>query len=262
MNKHLLRKELILLLFLVSFFSSNAQNFSVSGKVTDENGTPLDGATVLEKGTKKSTLTKQGGIFQLNVSSGKAKLVISFVGHEQQEIAVDNTANLSVSLKNSNDALSDIVVIGYATVKRKDVTGAVAGINQQDIKSRPVTTALEAMQGKIAGVDITSNTRPGVLGDITIRGVRSLTASNTPLFVVDNIPLSTGTIDNIDPNDIESIDVLKDASATAIYGSRGANGVVIVTTRTGKNGKLVLSLNSSATFEKLHDGDIMMNSAQ
>ena len=262
MNQKLLRKKLILLLFLVSFLSGNAQNFSVSGKVTDENGTPLEGATVLEKGTKNSTFTKQGGLFQLNVSSGKAKLIISFVGQEEQEIVVNNLANLSVSLKSANQNLSDIVVIGYATVKRKDVTGAVAGINTADIKSRPVTTALEAMQGKIAGVDITSSTRPGVLGDITIRGVRSLTASNTPLFVVDNIPLSTGTIDNIDPNDIESIDVLKDASATAIYGSRGANGVVIVTTKTGKNGKLVLSLTSSATFEKLHDGEVMMNSAQ
>ncbi|HEY4107681.1 SusC/RagA family TonB-linked outer membrane protein [Puia sp.] len=262
MTKKLLRGNVILLLLLVSFLSVNAQSFSVSGKVTDESGAPMEGATVLEKGTKNSTLTKQGGLFQLNISSGKAKLIVSFVGHEVQEVSVDNHANLSVSLRNSNEALSDIVVIGYGAVKRADVTGAVAGINQQDIKSRPVTTALEAMQGKIAGVDITSNTRPGVLGDITIRGVRSLTASNTPLFVVDNIPLSTGTIDNIDPNDIESIDVLKDASATAIYGSRGANGVVIVTTKTGKNGKMVLSLNSSATFEKLHDGDVMMNSSQ
>ena len=262
MRKHLLKGNLIILLFLVSFFSSKAQNFPVSGKITDESGNALDGATVLEKGTRNSTSTKQGGLFQLTVSSGKAKLVISFVGYEGQEIAVNDKSNLSASLKTTNDNLSDIVVIGYATVKRTDVTGAVAGISQQDIKSRPVTTALEAMQGKIAGVDITSNTRPGVLGDITIRGVRSLTASNTPLFVVDNIPLSTGTIDNIDPNDIESIDVLKDASATAIYGSRGANGVVIVTTKSGKNGKMVLSLTSSATFEKLHDGDIMMNSAQ
>lgn len=263
MRKKLLRKNFILLILLVSFFSGNAQNFSVSGKVTDETGGPMDGATVLEKGTKNSTFTKQGGLFQLNVSSGNAKLVISFVGHEVREIAVDNKPNLSVQLKSATDALSDIVVIGYATIRKADVTGAVAGITQQDIKSRPVVTALEAMQGKIAGVDITSNTRPGVLGDITIRGVRSLTASNSPLFVVDNIPLSTGTIDNIDPNDIESIDILKDASATAIYGSRGANGVVIITTKTGKtNGKLVLSLTSSATIEKLHDGDVMMNSAQ
>ncbi|MBS1603741.1 MAG: SusC/RagA family TonB-linked outer membrane protein [Bacteroidetes bacterium] len=263
MTKKLHRGNLILLfLLLMSAVSSYAQNFPVTGKVTDASGAPMEGATVLEKGTKNSTITRQGGIFQLNVASGKAILVISFVGHEPQEIAVGNNASLNVSLKGSNDALSDIVVIGYAAVKRTDVTGSVAGISQQDIKSRPVVTALDAMQGKIAGVDITSNTRPGVLGDITIRGVRSLTASNTPLFVVDNIPLSTGNIDNIDPNDIESIDVLKDASATAIYGSRGANGVVIVTTKTGKNGKLVLSLNSSATFEKIHDGDIMMNSSQ
>lgn len=262
MNKKLLRKNLILLLFLVSFFSSHAQNFSISGKVTDESGSALDGATVLEKGTKNSAVTKQGGLFQLNVSSGKAKLIISFVGHEEQEIAVNNQTMLSVSLKPSNESLNDVVVIGYATVKKKDVTGAVAGINQQDIKSRPVTTALEALQGKVAGVDITSNERPGALGDITIRGVRSLTASNTPLFVVDGIPLSSGSIDNINPYDIESIDVLKDASATAIYGSRGANGVVIITTKTGKNGKTVLSLNSAVTFEKLHDAEQMMNSSQ
>ena len=262
MNKKFLRKNCILLLFLLSFFSGHAQNFPVSGKVTDENGAPLDGATVLEKGTRNSTLTKQGGIFQLNVSSRKSKLVISFVGHEEQEIAVDNKANLSVSLKTANENLSDVVVIGYATVKKKDVTGAVAGINQQDIKSRPVGTALEAMQGKVAGVDITSNQRPGVLGEITIRGVRSITASSTPLFVVDGIPLTTGSIDNINPYDIESIDVLKDASATAIYGSRGANGVVIVTTKTGKSGKTVLNLNSAVTFETLHDGNIGMSSAQ
>ncbi len=262
MNKKLLRKNLILLLFLVSFFSSHAQNFSVSGKITDESGSALDGATVQEKGTKNSTVTKQGGLFQLNVSSRKAKLVISFIGHEEQQIAVNDQANLSVSLKTTNENLSDVVVIGYGTVKKKDVTGAVGGINQQDIKSRPVTTALEAMQGKVAGVDITSNERPGMLGDITIRGVRSLTASNTPLFVVDGIPLTTGSIDNIDPYDIESIDVLKDASATAIYGSRGANGVVIITTKTGKSGKVVLSLNSAVTIENLHDGEKMMNSAQ
>jgi len=262
MNRKLFKKNCILLLSLFSFFSSKAQNFSISGKVTNENGIALDGATVLEKGTKNSTLTRQGGIFQLNVSSGKSRLVISFIGHEEQEIAVDDKTNLSVSLKTANENLSDVVVIGYATVRKKDVTGAVAGITQQDIKSRPVVTALEAMQGKIAGVDITSNTRPGVLGDITIRGVRSLTASNTPLFVVDNIPLTTGTIDNINPYDIESIDVLKDASATAIYGSRGANGVVIITTKTGKNGKIVLGMNSAVTYETLHDGNVGMNSAQ
>ncbi|MBS1567065.1 MAG: SusC/RagA family TonB-linked outer membrane protein, partial [Bacteroidetes bacterium] len=262
MNRKLLRRKLLLLLFLTSFLFTKAQNFSISGKVTDESGKPLDGATVLEKGTKNSALTNQDGMFTLKVSSGKAKLLISFVGHELQEIAVDNKTTLSVSLKNANENLSDVVVIGYATVKKKDVTGAVAGINQADIKSRPVSTALEAMQGKVAGVDITSNTRPGVLGEITIRGVRSIAASSAPLFVVDGIPITTGSIDNINPYDIEAIDVLKDASATAIYGSRGANGVIIVTTKSGKNGKTVLSVNSAETFETLHDGNVGMNSAQ
>ncbi|HWB90424.1 MAG TPA: SusC/RagA family TonB-linked outer membrane protein, partial [Puia sp.] len=261
MNKQLLRKNLVLLFFLVSFLSSTAQNFPVTGKVVDENGAPLVGATVLEKGTKNSTLTKEDGVFQLSVLSGKAKLIISYVGREPQEIAVDNKASLLVSLKSSNANLSDVVVVGYGTVKRADVTGAIAGINQKDIRSRPVDNALQAMQGKVAGVDVGSNERPGQLPTINIRGVRSLTASNTPLFVVDGIPLISGGIDNINPNDIESIDILKDASATAIYGSRGANGVVIVTTKQGKSGKLTLGLNQSTTLDNLVDDEKMMNAS-
>jgi len=259
MNKLLHMRSFILLFLLVFFFSANAQNFQVTGKVTDESGAALEGATILEKGTKNSTLTKEGGVFRLSVLSGKAKLIVSFVGHESQELAVDERANLILSLKKSNDNLSDIVVVGYGTVKRADVTGAVAGINQKDIRSRPVDNALEAMQGKVAGVDVGSNERPGTLPTINIRGVRSLTASNTPLFVVDGIPLISGGIDNINPGDIESIDVLKDASATAIYGSRGANGVVIVTTRQGKNGKVILGFNTSLTLDNLVDDEKMMN---
>ena len=153
-------------------------------------------------------------------------------------------------------------MIGYATVTKKDVTGSVAGINQNDIKSRPVTNALQAMQGKVAGVDITSNERPGQVGSTNIRGVRSLTASNSLLYIVDGIPLSTGGIEYLNPNDIESIDVLKDASATAIYGSRGANGVVIVSTKQGKVGKMQLSLNSSFTTESLVDRPPAMTASE
>jgi TonB-linked SusC/RagA family outer membrane protein len=262
MNKKLLRKNIaIILLFLISSFSIKAQNFSVSGKVTSEDGKALEGATVLEKGTKNSAVTNQAGTFQLNVSSGKAKLVISFVGHELQEIAVGNKTQLSVLLKSTNESLSDVVVIGYATVKKKDVTGSVAGINQKDIRSRPVDNAIQAMQGKVAGVDISSNERPGTVPSINIRGVRSLTASNSPLFVVDNIPLITGGIDNLNPTDIETIDVLKDASATAIYGSRGANGVVIITTKQGKSGKVTLNFDNSVTLENLMDNREMFNSS-
>ncbi len=263
MNKKLcVNKFYILLIFLISSLSSMAQTFSVSGKVTDATGKPLEGATVSEKGTKNSTVTNPIGIFQLNVSSGKAKLVISFVGHEELEIGVNNQKELPVTLKSGNEGLTDVVVIGYATVKRKDVTGSVAGINQKDIRSRPVDNALQAMQGKVAGVDITSNERPGQVGSINIRGVRSLTASNTPLFVVDGIPLTTGGIEYINPNDIESIDVLKDASATAIFGSRGANGVVIVTTKQGKVGKVQVNLFSSTTFETIRDWAPIMSASE
>lgn len=263
MNKKFLRKNFaILLIFLISSFSIKAQSFSVSGTVTDDAGKALAGATVFEKGTKNSAVTNQAGTFTLNVSSAKAKLVISFVGHEEQEIAVNNKAQLSVSLKSTNESLTDVVVIGYATVKKKDVTGAVAGINQKDIRSRPVDNALQAMQGKVAGVDITSNERPGQVGSINIRGVRSLTASNTPLFVVDGIPLTTGGIEYLNPNDIESIDVLKDASATAIFGSRGANGVVIVTTKQGKAGKVQLNFYNSVTFETIKDWAPIMDASE
>ena len=240
---------------------NNSAKHNVSGVVTDSAGNAIPQVSIIEKGTKNSTLTNPGGTFQLNVSSGKAKLVISFVGLEEVEVAVNNQKELSVTLKTANLNLSDVVVIGYATVKKKDVTGAVASIGEKDIKSRPVDNALEAMQGKVAGVDIGSNERPGTVPSINIRGVRSLTASNSPLFVVDGIPLSTGGIENINPGDIESIDVLKDASATAIYGSRGANGVVIVTTKQGKAGKVTLSFNSSVTIDELVDNQEMFNAS-
>ncbi len=262
MNKKTCGKYLsILFLFLFSSFSMYAQGIQVTGKVSDDAGKPLEGATVTEKGTNKSTLTDAKGTFKLSVSSAKAKLTFSFVGYDQQEGAVNGASPVSIVLKATNESLNEVVVVGYNTVKRKDVTGSVAGINQNDIKSRPVANAVEAMQGKVAGVDISSNERPGQVGSITIRGVRSLTASNSPLYVVDGIPLITGGIDYLNPNDIETIDVLKDASATAIYGSRGANGVIIITTKQGKTGKVTLSLSTSVKVDNLVDNMEMFNSA-
>lgn len=263
MKKQLQGKNCVLLLIFLFFsFTLHAQSISISGKVTDDAGKPLEGATVIEKGTKNSVITGTGGSFQITVASAKAKLVISYVGHEGLEITVGNQRDLTAILKPTNENLTDVVVIGYATVKKKDVTGSVAGINQKDIRSRPVDNALQAMQGKVAGVDITSNERPGTVGSINIRGVRSLTASNSPLFVVDGIPLTTGGIDYLNPNDIESIDVLKDASATAIFGSRGANGVVIVTTKQGKAGKVQVNLYSSTTFETIRDWAPIMSASE
>lgn len=254
-------------LLLLSFFfvsvSFSQNTFKVSGKVTGDGGRPVSGASVLVKGTTIGTTTNNDGGFELNAPSGKSVLVISSVGFADQEIDINNRATINVSLvTGASTTLEDVVVVGYGTRKKADVTGSVAGINQKEIRSRPVDNALMAMQGKVAGVDITSNERPGQVGSINIRGVRSLTASNSPLFVVDGIPLTTGGIEYINPNDIESIDVLKDASATAIFGSRGANGVVIVTTKQGKTGKVQVNLYSSTTFEKIKDWSPIMSASE
>ena len=238
------------------------QQMTVNGMVTDSSGAPLSGVSVFLKDTKTGVLTDESGHYSLPLKVSKGVLVFSFVGYESKEVPFDHQTELNVSLDAQSNTLNEIVVVGYGTQKRQDVTGAIAGISQKEIESRPVADALQAMQGKVAGVDITSTERPGTVDGITIRGVRSLTASNSPLFVVDGIPLTTGGIEYLNPTDIASIDVLKDASATAIYGSRGANGVVIVTTKQGKIGRTALDLNMSTTVENLQDKMTMMNAAQ
>jgi TonB-dependent starch-binding outer membrane protein SusC len=256
------RSVLLISLLQLTIFAFAQNNFPVTGKVTDNNGKPLEGVTVQVKGTSTTAITKSDGSFSIIAPSGSSVLVFSYVGFTATEVSIRNKGEVSLSLTSADNTMDQVVVIGYGTVKKRDVTGAVAGINQKDIKSRPVDNALQAMQGKIAGVDIGSNERPGTVPSINIRGVRSLTASNSPLFVVDNIPLITGGIENINPNDIESIDVLKDASATAIYGSRGANGVVIITTKQGKAGKVTLNFNHSVTLENLVDNREMFNASE
>jgi TonB-linked SusC/RagA family outer membrane protein len=253
---------MIILLFALTNLSFSQNNFKVTGKVTDETGKPVEGVTVQVKGTTIATATIADGSYSLMAPSGNARLVITSIGFTQMEVAINNRSEVNIPIVSIASSLQDVVVIGYSTIKKKDVTGAVAGINQKDIRSRPVDNAIQAMQGKVAGVDISSNERPGTVPSINIRGVRSLTASNSPLFVVDNIPLITGGIENINPNDIESIDVLKDASATAIYGSRGANGVVIITTKQGKSGRVTLNFNHSVTLENLVDNREMFNASE
>ncbi len=264
MNKKIFLLQIVclILLLLLTQFSFSQNNFKVTGKVTDETGKPLQGTTVGVKGTSIATATLDDGSYSLMAPSGTSRLVITSIGYTEQEVAINNQSEVNISIVSTTSSLEDVVVVGYATVKKKDVTGSVAGISQKDIRSRPVDNALQAMQGKVAGVDITSNERPGQVGSINIRGVRSLTASNTPLFVVDGIPLSTGGIEYLNPNDIETIDVLKDASATAVFGSRGANGVVIVTTKQGKAGKVQLNLYSSVTFETIKDWAPIMSASE
>ena len=242
-------------------YAQKGSSRSIEGTVTNEKGEALQGVVVAASNSNAKSLTDAAGKFKLTVSA-KGELRFSFTGYEDKAVSYSETsASVKVTLAPESKALEEVVVVGYNTVKRKDVTGAVSGISQNDIKSRPVANAVEAMQGKVAGVDISSNERPGQVGSINIRGVRSLTASNSPLYVVDGIPLITGGIDYLNPNDIETIDVLKDASATAIYGSRGANGVIIITTKQGKTGKITMSLSSSVRLDNLVDNTEMFNSA-
>lgn len=248
--------------FLLLSMYGFAQKLPVNGKIAGADGQPLNGVTIEVKGSNQRTLSNADGTFHIEVPSANSVLVFSYVGFTQQEVAVGSKKEIVVSLEPQNNALQDVVVVGYGTQKKSDVTGSLVRVGADEIKKRPVTNALQAMQGKAAGVDITSNERPGEMGSIRIRGNRSISGGNSPLYVVDGIPLQSGGIEALNPNDIESIDVLKDASATAIYGSRGANGVVLVTTKQGKRGKLSLNYIGTMTVEKMYDRAEMMNSAQ
>ncbi|MCC2545585.1 TonB-dependent receptor [Hymenobacter sp. BT175] len=226
-----------------------AADISVSGRVTQSNGSPLPGATVLVKGTTIGTSTNSDGTFFLNVPEGST-LVISSVGFVRQEIAITGpTTNLSVQLQDDLQKLSEVVVVGYGTQERGNVTSAVSSVSAQEIKAQPLADATQALQGRVAGVTVTSNGGdPGGAAGTSVR-IRGLTSAgnNAPLYVLDGYPLPSGDenqLNAISPNDIESIDVLKDASATAIYGLRAANGVVIITTKRGKAGKATVTLDA------------------
>lgn len=233
----------------------------VTGIVKDANGEPVIGANVMVKGQSIGTITDIDGRFVLDAPKD-AVLQITYIGYVSQEVKVSGKKELNIMLKEDTETLDEVVVVGYGVQKKSDVTGAALRVGEKELKARPVNNALEALQGKAAGVDITSSERPGTMGEISIRGVRSLTASNSPLYVVDGIPLMSGGIDYLNPSDIESIDILKDASATAIYGSRGANGVVLVTTKQGKSGKMTLNYSGAVTAENLQDNIEMMDSEE
>ena len=218
---------------------------TINGTVVDETGEGLPGATVLEKGTSNGTITDVDGKFTLSVNEN-AILNVSFVGYKPVEVPVNGQTSLSISLEADIASLEEVVVVGYGTVKKSDLTGAVSSINEEDLTAYPSVNALQAIQGRAAGVVIQStNGEPGGQFKIRVRGATSINASSNPLFVVDG--LVGGTLPPAD--DIASIEILKDASATAIYGSRGANGVVMVTTKSGKSGKTQIRLNSFYSFQ-------------
>src|SRR6185312_13957865 len=256
-----MRKKFLLggVFLLFCFFQTMAQQRTITGKVTSPDGSPLADATVLVAGQKTGVTTAADGTFSINVPAKAKMLEISFVGYANQSVDISSSSNVNVTLAFSAANLSDVVIIGYGTARRRDLTGAITSIKAKDFNQGAIAAPDQLLQGKVAGLEITtSNGQPGAAATIKIRGNNSIRAGGNPLYVVDGVPLDGRTAKPglnfggtgldfgttpesnpllyINPNDIAQIDVLKDASSTAIYGSRGANGVILITTKRGNAG--------------------------
>ena len=239
------------------------QQIQVSGTVVDQNNQPLPGANILEKGTTNGTQTDFDGKFSLDVVNEDTTLIISYLGFVTQEIVLNNQAVLTVVLLEDTASLDEVVVIGYGTLSRSKVIGAVSSIGSEDIGELPVNGIDESIAGRVAGVQIVSNGAPGAGSAINIRGIGTLTAGGSPLIVVDGYPLTEGSdLNAINPNDIQSMDILKDAASTAIYGSRGANGVILVTTKRAKSDKVSFDFNTYSGFQDVLNEPKFMDAYQ
>ncbi len=265
MKKTILLRVLLCGVWLLTFsLLASAQNKQITGNVSDEKGSPIAGASVVAKGSRTGTTTGLDGNFTLSVSSSVKKIVISYVGYTSQDVDISSGAAIKVILQPDAGSLTDVVVVGYGTARKKDLTGAVATVKEKDFNKGVITAPDQLIQGKAAGVLVINNTgQPGGSTTIRIRGSSSIRSGNQPLFVIDGVPLSGGSsrpgaggggdygsdggnpLNFINPNDIASMEILKDASATAIYGSRGANGVIIITTKRGKSGAPKLDASAS-----------------
>ena len=233
--------------FLLIAGGIHAQTVKVT--VKDSNGEPVIGASVIEKGTRNGGVTDFDGIINVK-AKGDKPLVISYIGMKTKTVNIKGKSTVNITMEDDATTLNDVVVIGYGTVRKKDLTGSVASVSAKQLANIPVSTAAEAMQGKMAGVNIsTTEGSPDAEVTIRVRGGGSLSQDNSPLYIVDGFPVST--ISDIAPSDIETIDVLKDASSTAIYGARGANGVIIVTTKSGKEGKVQVNFGASLGVRKI-----------
>ncbi|SEO37821.1 TonB-linked outer membrane protein, SusC/RagA family [Mucilaginibacter gossypiicola] len=231
----------------------------ITGKVTDESGAALAGVTVTIKGTTTAVGTSSNGTFRIEVPNEQAILVFSFVGFASTEVAVSGQSVINVSLKGDSKALNEIVVVGYGTQKRASVTGAVSSVNSKTISALPVGGVDQALQGRVSGLTVTNNGSPGSAPIVQIRGVSSIGYGADPLYIIDGFP---GSIGSLDPRDIQSVDVLKDASAAAIYGSRATNGVIIITTKKGSTGKIQVGFDSYAGVQKVTKTYDLLNTNQ
>ena len=257
--KYDLKMKLSTLFILATLFTTQANDIleqgakitqnTINGTVSDKNGVPLPGANILEKGTTNGTQTDFEGNFSIDVADENASLVISYVGFNTAEIVVNGQSTFAIVLEDDAAGLDEVVVVGYGTTAKKDVTGAISSIKGEDFKNQPVTGLDKALQGRIAGLQVVRNGgAPGSSPKLRIRGTGTVNNSD-PLYIVDGVPSSN--IDGINPNNIESVEVLKDASASAIYGTRAANGVLIVTTKKGKSGKMEVNFQMYTGFSNL-----------
>lgn len=242
----------VLLLTLIVATGAVAQNL-VRGTVVDDTGLEVIGASILVKGTNQGTITDMEGKFSLSVPDKNSVLVVSYIGYQTLEVKSDSSKPMSIVLKEDSEMLEEVVVVGYQEVKKKDLTGSVAKVDMDNLLNSPVGSFDQTLGGRVAGVNVSSGEgQPGGTMNIVIRGNNSLTQDNSPLYVIDGFPVEDASLaSTINPSDIESLDILKDASATAIYGARGANGVVIITTKKGKVGKPQLKYEGSFGFQNI-----------
>lgn len=253
-----------LLLLAPEMSAQNTNKIKVSGTVLDTSGEPLPGVGVLVKGTKTGVFTDVDGKFTISVGSD-AVLEVSSMGFVTENVKVGGKTSLTIRLASDATVLDDVVVIGYGVVKKQDLTGSVTNVQMNDLKAAPAQSVDNALQGRIAGADIMSTSgEPGATTTIRIRGSRSITASNEPLIVVDGIIDAIHDLNDINAEDIASLSVLKDASSTAIYGSRGSNGVIIITTKagTGSKGKPNISFKADLGFSQLPSHLDIMNASE
>jgi TonB-dependent starch-binding outer membrane protein SusC len=223
--------------------SPEAPRYLITGKITEEKGQPLEGVSVLVKGTNLGTVTGKDGSFKLEVTNANAILIFSLIGYQSQEMALNNRTSIQLSLVSQSQSLNDVVVIGYGTQKKSSVTGAISSVKSSDLENMPVTRIEQSLQGRTSGITVAqSSGQPGASSTVKIRGTTSINNSD-PLYVVDGVPIDVGGIDYLNQGDIESIEVLKDGASAAIYGTRAASGVILVTTKKGKAGSLRVNYN-------------------
>ena len=263
---------------LVATPSIVVQDREITGTVTATDGETMPGVNVVIKGSTSGTVTDATGKFALSVPGNDAVLVFSFIGYASQEVAVGNRSVVDVALAPSLETLSEVVVIGYGTVKKSDLTGSVSSVKAAELKAVPTTSFEQALQGRAAGVQVSQTSgQPGAEASIRIRGTSSILAQNEPLYVIDGMLINSSTGDvtaggglgqrisplsAINPGDIESIEILKDASATAIYGSRGANGVILITTKRGKKGASAVDFESYYGVQEASNKIDLLNAQQ